>query len=98
MSDVPELDRLIDEANNVKRNTAWEWQTWLFRRSMGCAFISMLALPVLGLTLGPIGAKIAIVGLLLSVSPVLLLGVYAVLEECFTDPPRRDPTRRYKQM
>lgn len=98
MSEIPELDRLIEEADNVRHNTAWDWHDRLFRRSMGCAFISLLLLPVLAALFGKSGAVISMVALLLSITPVLALGVYGVLHECFTDPRPKDPTKRYKHM
>lgn len=101
MSAIPELDRLIDEAENIKRNNEWARIDRFFRRSMGCAFISMLVMPVLGILFDKIGvavALMALIGLLVFVLPVLALGVYTVLHECFTDPPPRDPTKRYKHM
>lgn len=98
MSEIPELDRLIEEADNVRHNTAWDWQDRLFRRSMGCAFISLLSLPVLAMLFGKSGAVVSMVALLLSIAPVFALGAYVVLHECFTDPQPRDPTKRYKHM
>jgi len=97
MSDVPELDRLLDEANSVKRNMAWERQDRFFRRTMGCMFLSLLSLPVLFALFGKNGVVISMACVLLSALPVLVLSIYVVLVDCFTDPPPRDATKRYNR-
>lgn len=95
MSDVPELDDLLEEAERRKISVAWERQDRFFRRWMGCAFISLLSIPVLGTLFGKTGVAAALLAVLISTLPILILGVYFVLHACFTDPPRRDHTKRY---
>lgn len=98
MSDVPELDRLIEEVDIVRRNTEWDRHDRFFRRSMGSVLVSMLSIPVLALLFGQVGVVISMVLVLLSSLPVLVTTIYVLLGACFIDPPRRDPTKRYKRM
>lgn len=95
MSDVPELDRLLDEAENVKRNLQWARQDRLFRRTLGLFIIGVLAIVPLVIVFGEIGAVIAASWIVISSLPILGLGLHTILRGCFTDPPRRDPTKRY---
>lgn len=98
MSDIPELDRLIDEAENVKRNNEWDRMDRFFRRSLGYFMLSALSMLPLSLVFGKTGAAMGAVCAVLSAVPLLCVACYTLLHDCFTDPPRRDPTKRYKRM
>lgn len=95
MSEIPELDRLIAEADNVRFNTAWDRMDRFMRRTLGCFMLSMLLMLVLGGLFGKTGAAIGAVCVVLSVMPALCVVFYILMRDCFTDPPRRDPTKRY---
>lgn len=98
MSDVPELDRLLDEHENVKRNMYWESRDRFFRRTMGYATIAALLTIPCGLLLGASGVWISTVFFCLSIVPFLLISLAELLLACFMDPPRRDLTKRYKRL
>lgn len=95
MSDVPELDRLIEEADNVRRNTRWETRDRIFRHSLGYLMLCVLLIIPSALLLGPFGVYIIATCAVVSLCPAFCLAVSELLKECFTDPPPRDPTKRY---
>lgn len=95
MSDVPELDRLLDEHENVKRNMYWESRDMFFRRTMGYMTLSVLLMLPLGLLFGVSGVVLATVLFCLTVVPFLLISLAELMLSCFMDPPRRDRTKRY---
>lgn len=98
MSEIPELDRLLEEAENVRFNTQWDRTDRFMRRTLGCFILSMLLTLVLGGLFGKSGVAFGLGCALLSVMPVLWFALYVLLRGCFTDPPPRDPTKRYKYM
>ena len=98
MSDVPELDRLLDEHENVKSNMYWENRDMFFRRTMGYMTLSALLMLPLGLLFGVSGVVLATVFFCLTVAPFLLISLAELMVFCFMDPPRRDRTKRYKRM
>lgn len=95
MSDVPELDKLLEEAENVRRNKKWARNDRLFRHTIGYMLLSVLLIFPAGLLFGPLGAVVIAMCFILSILPALCLSVYDLLSDCFTDPPPRDPTKRY---
>jgi hypothetical protein len=95
MSDVPELDRLLDERANVKKNKQWEWRDRLHRRAFGCMLLCVLTFFPLVFLFGDVGAFICGGVMLFCLAPILAAAVFEVLAECFKDPPPRDPTKRY---
>ena len=84
MSDIPELDRLIDEHANYKRNMAWnrnEEASILFMRLLITAMVSLAIMAFVGVS-GLVAA------------PVL----WDFTEIAFPKPQRRDPFKRYRAM
>jgi len=84
MSDVPELDRLLDEHENYRRNMAWD------RKEAAFVVVSRLGLTVL-LSAGLVAID-GIYGVL--VIPML----WVVSGMVFPKPQRRDPFKRYRSM
>lgn len=95
MSDIPELDQLLAEADIVRRNREWERMDRLFRRTAGYFLLSCLLILPCGILFGKIGAVVAAGCAVLSVTPVFIIAVGVLLHACFKDPPQRDMTRRY---
>mgnify|MGYP003338226958 CR=1 FL=1 len=95
MSDVPELDRLIDEAENIRINRAWHKRERIFNLTLaGLLLIMLLTVPLL-LTLGEIGA-IVIAGLFSALTiPILAGAAFSLMYELLTPPSSRDMTKRY---
>lgn len=81
MSDVPELDRLIEEHEVFRHNIRWEANE---RFQMLLCRIGLLAAFAL------IGIALAGPAVLLCI-PLVWRGLWALIP----DPPRRDPFRRY---
>lgn len=96
MSDVPELDRLLEEAELVRRNLQWERTDRFMRVSLGCVVVCALLTIPLGVLFGKIGIAAGLVAVLFSAAPIFGAAVYMILRECFAAPPKRDPTKRYK--
>lgn len=84
MSDIPELDRLIEEHENYRRNVWWNRQDAMFYAMCRFQIAALISLP-LALIIGPIG---------LAVIPF----VWSWARSAFPSPPPRDPFRRYKAM
>ena len=84
MSDVPELDKLLDEHHIFKTNISWEraerLQLFILRVVLAvCVTVfAVLAIGWLGVGLFPF--------------------VFKSLTLMFPDPPRKDPFVRYKRM
>lgn len=84
MSDVPELDKLLDEHHIFKTNISWEraerLQLFILRVVLAvCVTVfAVLAIGWLGVVLFPF--------------------VFKSLTLMFPDPPRKDPFVRYKRM
>lgn len=95
MSDIPELDRLIEESENVRRNKMWDLQDRIIRRTLGYFMLSLLLIIPLSILFGKYGAVAAIMSALVSTTPLLFWAIYILLHGCFIDPPPRDPTKRY---
>jgi hypothetical protein len=95
MSAVPELDRLLDEHATVKKNKRWAQRERLHRRAFGCMLLCVLTFFPLVLFFGDIGAFICGGVMLFCLAPILTSAVFDLLTVCFTDPPPRDPTKRY---
>lgn len=98
MSDVPELDRLIEEADTVRQNLYWESRDMFFRRTMGYATLTALMTLPLGVLFGVSGIWLSTVFFCLTIVPFFVISMAELLLSCFMDPPRRDPTKRYKRM
>jgi len=96
MSDVPELDRLLEEAELVRRNVQWERTDRFMRRTLGCVVVCALLTIPLGVIFGRTGVAVGVVAVLMTTAPILAAAVYMIIRECFNDPPRKDPTKRYK--
>jgi len=96
MSDIPELDRLIEEAELVRRNVQWERTDRFMRRTLGCVVVCALLTIPLGVVFGPTGVAAGLIAVLMTTAPIFVAAIYAILRECFSDPPRKDPTKRYR--
>lgn len=94
MSDVPELDRLIAEADNVAKNRAIDRQDNLFSVLIFISFMSMLCVIPLTFAFGVIGLIISLCLFLLGLLPALAAVVFDIAVELLS-PPKRDPTKRY---
>jgi hypothetical protein len=84
MSDIPELDRLIDEHANYKRNMAWNRQEELLILSARLGITAVLSLGLVAIV-GISGAVVA---------PVL----WDFTEMAIPKPQKRDPFKRYRSM
>lgn len=84
MSDVPELDRLLDEHANYRRNMAWNRQE--------AAFILTMRL---GVTVLLTAALVGIVGISGAIAAAV---VWDFTEIAMPKPQRRDPFKRYRAM
>ena len=84
MSDVPELDRLIDEHENYRRNVAWNRGEAAFVLSMRLGITAVLAAAVVGL--------VGISGLV--AAPV----IWDFTQMAVPKPQARDPFKRYRVM
>jgi hypothetical protein len=82
MSDMPELDRLLEEHAVFKSNMEWYrrecWSVWLFRL-LPCLFV----IPVV-LLVGPLGF-------------LFLFLVFPLMRRVFPDPKLGDPFRRFRR-
>lgn len=84
MSDVPELDKLLEEHAVFKFNTAWDRRERRFlmalRIALAASLIAVFCLlgGWLGLTLVPV--------------------IWPIMKHLIPDPPYRDPFKRYKYM
>lgn len=96
MSDVPELDTLLEEAETVRNNRRWSRGERLWRLTVGCAVLSfLLSLPLMFL-FGDVGALIGTVLLCGSLLPTLVRGVFDFLVWAFQPPKPYDYTKRYQ--
>ncbi|NDD52363.1 hypothetical protein EBZ39_00525 [bacterium] len=93
MSDVPELDKLLDEHHIFKTNISWEraerLQLFILR-----VVLQLFILRVVLAVCVTVFAVLAIGWL----GVVLFPFVFKSLTLMFPDPPRKDPFVRYKRM
>jgi hypothetical protein len=84
MSDVPELDRLLDEHETYRRNMAWNRQEAFFvmtLRTLAAGIASVVLYAAIGF------AAVA-----------LFPALYDLAEWALPKPQRRDPFKRYRSM
>jgi hypothetical protein len=84
MSDVPELDRLLDEHETYRRNMAWNRQEAVFVLAMRLGVTVLLTVVIMGIV-GISGAIAA---------PI----VWDFTEMAMPKPQKRDPFKRYRPM
>lgn len=95
MSDVPELDRLLDEAENVRRNRQCDRREQRARLMLICMIFDMLVLLPMIWLLGETGIVLWLALFCVSLLPVLVGHVFEFLIWLLTPPKPRDPTKRY---
>lgn len=95
MSDVPELDRLLEEEANIRRNRAWDKRDRFFNLTLACMILSVLICLPASLLLGEIGIFISTALFFAAILPALAGAAFELLNALLTPPPRRDPTKRY---
>lgn len=98
MSDVPELDRLIDEHELAKRNADWDRHDAFCRRLTGYMMLVVLVMLPAALVFGLYGIYFCALVFVSVVVAFLGYALVDLLKDMFTPAPPRDPTRRYKHM
>lgn len=99
MSDVPELDRMIEESENVRRNMKWRRRDRLFKLSFLLQFLSF---PLFFLSVFVFGVNIASFILLcyfcLSLLPLLFEAFGDIMQNFLKDDWEGvDMTKRYQR-
>lgn len=87
MSDIPELDEIISESENIRFNKRWDKKDRFFRRSLGYMLLATLSIFPLGLLLGNIGILIGAVLFSFSIFPLFIVGLAECFSFCFKESP-----------
>lgn len=95
MSDIPQLDRMIEESERVRQNQKWDRQERLAKIACGAVVIVLFALAPLVLLLGDFGVCLSLCLLAASLLPILVGHVFELVTWVLTPPRPRDPTKRY---
>ena len=97
MSDIPELDRLIEESENIRRNQNWRRQDRFFKLSMLFIIFSFLSFILTIPVFGPeVAAVILVVFFIGCLMPLLYMAFRDVFFELLKDDwEGRDMTKRY---
>ena len=92
MSDIPELDRLIEEHAVFRTNKAWDRSERMSRTMLRVAVACLLAIVTSGLALTFSSLLAWAVGI------STFMASFAVLGRVVPNPPFRDPFKRYRYM
>lgn len=99
MSDVPELDRIIEESENVRRNKKWQKRDRAFKLTMLCLFLMIPILLISTVLFGAEFAAIITTGLLMfALVPMAVEITFEIITDLLKDDwEGKDMTKRYNR-
>lgn len=99
MSDIPELDRLIEESENFRRNKKWRRQDRIFKLSILFGIFSFVLFFFSIFVFGPEIASIILTCFFVaSIVPVLCEALIGIIHDLLKDDwEGRDMTKRYQR-
>jgi hypothetical protein len=99
VSDVPELDKIIEESENVRRNKKWQRRDKAFKLTMLCLLL-MIPIFLIGTVLfGAEFAAIITTGLLIfTLLPMAVEATFEIINDLLKDDwEGKDMTKRYNR-